>query len=120
MTTTIKIHEKTKRQLDCFREHMRESYDEVIAKLVRIAELARKEPELSQETIKEIEEAREQYRRGEYYTMEEIAARLGICLESNSPKTQKNKSKNFPVRRKKESLKNSVKHRKILSDSSKS
>ena len=34
--TTIKIHENTKSELDTFREHINESYDEVIRKVIYI------------------------------------------------------------------------------------
>ena len=35
--TTIKLHKNTKKELDAFREHRSESYDEIVRKLVLIA-----------------------------------------------------------------------------------
>jgi len=66
--TTIKIHPKTKSELDYFREYKNESYDEVIKKVVYIAKTCKKQPELSQETLKDIEKARKRIKKGEYYT----------------------------------------------------
>lgn len=76
--TTIKIREKTKGELDAFREHPAESYDQVIHKLIFVAKKVKKEPKLSQETINAIEESRERYKRGEYFTEEEARKRLGL------------------------------------------
>jgi len=76
--TTIKIRTSTKSELDHFREHPAESYDQVIHKLVFVAKKARKEPKLSQATIKAIEEARERVKRGEFYTWEEVKKRLQL------------------------------------------
>ena len=76
--TTIKLHAKTKRQLDQWREYRRESYDDVIQKLVHIADTARKEPELSQEAVEAIEAARARAKAGKFLTSEEVRKRLGL------------------------------------------
>jgi len=76
--TTIKIYEDTKLQLDRFRECKNESYDEVIKKVIFIAKHCEDEPELSQETIKAIEKARERIKRGNFVTAEEAKKRLGL------------------------------------------
>lgn len=76
--TTIKIHEDTKSKLDRYRECKNESYDEVIKKLVYIVKKAKKEPELSKETIKQIEKARERIKEGKFVTEEEAKKRLGF------------------------------------------
>ncbi len=77
-TTTIKIHSKTKAQLDTFREYMNESYDEVITKLVYIAKHLKLEPKLSKDTIEMIEKARARVKAGHYYTEEEARKALGL------------------------------------------
>ncbi|MBI2666609.1 hypothetical protein HYX13_03285 [Candidatus Woesearchaeota archaeon] len=77
-STTIKIHENTKLELDLFREHKNESYDEVIQKVVFIAKTCKDEPELSQETIQAIEKARERIKRGNFLTETEARKRLGL------------------------------------------
>ncbi|MBI2111934.1 hypothetical protein HYT52_00155 [Candidatus Woesearchaeota archaeon] len=78
MDTTIKIHEDTKQELDTFREYRNESYDEVIRKVVFIAKTCKTEPELSQETIRAIEKARERIKRGKFLTEAEARKRLGL------------------------------------------
>jgi hypothetical protein len=77
-TTTLKIHEDTKQELDQFRECKSESYDEVIKKVVFIAKTCKNEPELSRETIQSIEKARERIRKGKFLTEAEARKRLGL------------------------------------------
>lgn len=77
-TTTIKIHQNTKLQLDKFREYRNESYDEVINKVIFIAKSSKKEPELSKETIEAIERARERIKKGRFLTEVEARNRLGL------------------------------------------
>ena len=76
--TTIKIHEKTKHELDQFREYGGESYDEVIKKVVFIAKTCKKDPELSKETLQAIEKARERIKKGKFLTESEAKKRLGL------------------------------------------
>jgi len=76
--TTIKIHSETKTELDKFREYKNESYDEVIKKIVFIAKNLEKEPELSRETIRAIQKARERIKKGKFLTQAEAKKRLGI------------------------------------------
>ncbi len=78
MNTTIKLEDKTKHNLDLFREYKNETYDEIVKKLVFIAQNIRKEPELSVETIKDIEKARERIRKGDFLTLDETKKRLGL------------------------------------------
>lgn len=77
-TTTIKIRHDTKAQLDRFREYRNESYDEVIKKVVFIANVSKTEPRLSKETIKAIEKARERIKKGKFLSEEEAKKRLGL------------------------------------------
>ena len=77
-TTTIKLHKDTKAEIDQFREYKNESYDEVLKKLIYIIKKLKKEPELSKETIKAIEAARERIKKGHFVTEEEARKRLGI------------------------------------------
>jgi mRNA interferase RelE/StbE len=76
--TTIKIQRDTKSQIDQFREYKNESYDEVIKKLIYIVKNLKKEPELSKETIKAIEAARERIKKGHFVSEEEAKYRLGL------------------------------------------
>ena len=77
-STTVKIQPETKKRLDRFREYKSESYDEVIAKLIFIAEQSKEDPNLSAETIRAIEQARERVRKGTYVTEEQAIKRLGL------------------------------------------
>ncbi|NCN39235.1 MAG: hypothetical protein GW780_04975 [Candidatus Aenigmarchaeota archaeon] len=77
-TTTIKLHMDTKDQLDHFREYRNESYDEVIRKMVFIAKTLEIDPQLSKETVKAIEKARERVKKGKFLTESEAKKRLGL------------------------------------------
>ena len=77
-TTTIKIYEETKGQLDTFREYKDESYNDVIKKVVFIAKNKAKDPEISQEILEAIEKARERMRKGKFVTEAEARKRLGF------------------------------------------
>jgi predicted transcriptional regulator len=77
-TTTIKIYNDTKLQLDGFREYKNESYDEVIRKVIFVAKNLKKEPELSKETIASIEKARDRMRKGKFVTETDARKRLGF------------------------------------------
>ena len=77
-TTTIKLHGNTKRQLDRFKEYKNESYDEVINKMIFIANKAKTNPEISKETVIAIENARKRIKAGNFVTEEEARKRLGF------------------------------------------
>jgi len=77
-TTTIKIASDTKHGLDTFREYKNESYDEVIKKVLFIVQSVKKQPKLSIETIKAIENARERIKKGNFLTESEARKRLGL------------------------------------------
>jgi len=76
--TTVKIHAETKSQLDHFREYKNESYDEVIRKVVYIAQNAKTKPQLSKETISQIEKARARIKQGKFVSEAEARKRLGL------------------------------------------
>ena len=75
MKTTIQIDRDLKKLLDELKIHERESYSSVIRRLVeaRIDDIP-----LSEETLKKIEEALENIRKGEVYTTEEVKRELGL------------------------------------------
>jgi hypothetical protein len=77
-TTTIKIQENTKLELDKFREYKNESYDEVIKKMVYIAQNVKDQPKLSREIVIAIERARERIKAGQFLTEFEAKKRLGF------------------------------------------
>ena len=71
--TTIQIHNTTKQKLESLKDYARETYEEVIAKLIDL--VTEEHMELSEETKKAIEESRKQIREGKFYTLEEIKTR---------------------------------------------
>ena len=78
MEATIRLNPNTKTELDSFRQYKNESYDELVRKLIYLIKMCEKEPRLSQKTIKEIKEAREKIKKGEFYTEEEAKKILGF------------------------------------------
>ena len=78
METTIRLNNSTKEQLDSFKQYKSESYDELVRKLIYLAKMCEKHPELSQKTIFEIKEARERIKKGEFYTEKEAKKILGL------------------------------------------
>ena len=73
--TTIKVDPKLKGRLDDLKLHPRESYNDVIARLLNIA--YDNEP-LSDATLEKIAEALQDLKNGKYYTQEAIEAELGL------------------------------------------
>jgi predicted transcriptional regulator len=73
--TTIQLQPEVKEHLDLLKKHPRESYNEVIKRLVdsRLDEEA-----LSEEAIAGIEEALEDIRKGRLHTEEEIKKEFGV------------------------------------------
>jgi hypothetical protein len=76
--STIRLYKKTKSCLDAYKEYRNESYDEIVMKLVDIAETARKEPQLSKKTMERIEAARKRIKSGNFATEDEARRRLGL------------------------------------------
>lgn len=53
--TTIKVYQKTKISLENFKEHKKESYDEVLKKLLHIINLTKENPQQGKRLLEEIE-----------------------------------------------------------------
>jgi predicted transcriptional regulator len=73
--TTIQIQTGTKERLETVKTHPRETYDEVVNRLLDMA--CDQEP-LSEETLQKIEEGIRDIRQGKTRTLEEISEELGI------------------------------------------
>jgi predicted transcriptional regulator len=73
--TTIQLQPEVKESLDELKKHPRESYNEVIKRLV---ETRIDEDPLSEEAIEGIEEALEDIRKGRLHTEEEIRKEFGV------------------------------------------
>jgi len=75
MVTTIQLDEKTKEELEKMKLFPRETYNEVIIRLVMTSQ---EETELSEETIKNIEKALDDVKKGRLYSTEGARKELGI------------------------------------------
>ena len=76
MATTIQIKDETLERLKYFKEYSKESYDELINKLIDEIE----EGQLTDGALQDILEAKKEIREGKGKTIEEVAKELGIKL----------------------------------------
>ena len=72
MPTTIQISNEVKRKLELMKLFARESYNEIIERMLE------DEMELNEQTKKEIEEARKRVKSGRGISHEEIRKRYGL------------------------------------------
>jgi predicted transcriptional regulator len=75
MVTTIQIDEKVKNTLEKLKIHPRDTYNRVIERLISISD---DEGELSEETIRHIEQSLEDIKKGRVYTLEEVRKKLKL------------------------------------------
>lgn len=73
MDTMVKLRKETVNRLKNLKEYERETYDEVIGKLIAL-----KESELSMDDIKHIEEGLKDLKAGRVYSSDDVAKQLGI------------------------------------------
>ena len=57
--TTIKLREETKQRLEKLREHKKESYDDILRKILYILNVTRAEPDKARKILEKISEIRE-------------------------------------------------------------
>lgn len=55
VVTTIKVYQKTKVNLERFKEHRKESYDDILNKLLYVITLIREDPSQGKKLLEEIE-----------------------------------------------------------------
>ena len=70
--STIQVKEETKKTLQSMKLHPRETYEEVIEKMLEDLR------ELSEETIADIEEARKEIESGKFVTHKQLKKDLGL------------------------------------------
>lgn len=75
MPTSIQIEKETKKRLDKLKNHPRETYNEVLARLLNTAQ---EDDVLSPTTIKNIEEGLADIKAGRVYTSEQVKKKLGL------------------------------------------
>lgn len=56
--TTIKLLEETKTRIEKLREHKRESYDDILRKILYVLNIARDSPEKAKRVLERIEDLR--------------------------------------------------------------
>jgi len=76
-TTTIQIKETTLKRLKYFKEYSKESYDEILNKLIDALE----EGELTDAAVKKIEKGLEDIKEGRVISLKAYAKKRGIALE---------------------------------------
>jgi len=77
--TTILVHKETQEKLASMKEYKRESYEEIINKLITVYEkLVSAEGELSEGTKKDLAEARKQIKAGKGISTKKLMAELGL------------------------------------------
>jgi len=79
--TSIQINKSTLNRLKNFKDYRRETYDELLNKLMKIVEvISKKEPELKEEVINDIEEARREIKEGKGISTKQLIRELGIKI----------------------------------------
>jgi len=77
--STVVVPRKLKNKLDDLKEHERESYAQVIEKMIlQLKELDESKLELSEDTLKAIEEGKQDLIKGKVYTSKQLAKELGF------------------------------------------
>ena len=77
MPTSIQIEKEIKERLDKFKNHPRETYNEVLAIMIHVMSQQNKE-ELSQQTIKNIEKSLAEIKAGKVSSHKDVKRRLGL------------------------------------------
>lgn len=77
MPTSIQIEKETKERLDKLKNHPRETYNEVLARMIHIISQQNKE-ELSQQTIKNLKKSLNDIEKGKVYSLEQVEKELGL------------------------------------------
>lgn len=73
--TTIQLEKSTLQKLKEFKEYARETYDEIVNKLMKYKEMT--EPQLTEETIRDIDESRKE----KSIPLSESIKRLGVKID---------------------------------------
>jgi predicted transcriptional regulator len=76
MVTSIQLDNKTKARLEKMKSFPKESYDDVVNRLLNVAN--DDEGVLSKQTIKNIEQGIADIKAGRVYTSEQVKKRLGL------------------------------------------
>ena len=77
MPTSIQVEKEIKKRLDKFKNHPRETYNEVLSRMIHMLSQQNKE-ELSQQTIKNIRKSLNDIEKGKVYSLEQVEKELGL------------------------------------------
>ena len=77
MPTSIQVEKEIKKRLDKFKNHPRETYNEVLSRMIHMLSQQNKE-ELSQQTIKNIRKSLNDIEKGKVYSLEQVEQELGL------------------------------------------
>ena len=77
MPTSIQVEKEIKERLDKFKNHPRETYNEVLARMIYLLSQQNKE-ELSQQTIKNLRKSLNDIEKGKVYSLEQVEKELGL------------------------------------------
>jgi flagellar motor component MotA len=70
--TSIQIEKNTKDRILQFKEYSRETYDEILNKLMKIVEMVKKEGVLTEEINESIERGKKDIKQGKTYSTKEV------------------------------------------------
>lgn len=73
MSTTVKIKEKTRAKLENLKLHTKETFNDVIERLMRT-----QDDELDPQTIKNIRKSLDDIEKGKIYTLAQVEKELGL------------------------------------------
>jgi predicted transcriptional regulator len=76
MVTSIQLNNKTKSKLDNLKIFPKESYDDVVKRLINMAE--DDEGVLSEQTVKDLEKALDEVKRGKFVSHAEVKRKYGL------------------------------------------
>ena len=74
MSTAIKIKDKTKATLESLKLHSKESYNDIIERLVRTAN----DDEIDPQTIKNLRKSLDDIEKGKVYSLKQVEKELGL------------------------------------------
>ena len=74
MSTTIKIKDKTRAKLESFKLHTKETYNDIIERLMKTAQ----DDELDPQTIKNLKKSLNDIEKGKIYSLEQVEKELGL------------------------------------------
>lgn len=101
--TTIKIRRETKRRLDKFKEHDKETYEEVIRKLLFILNASKKNPERAQKIIRKIDSIiKRKERNTKVYQNLEREEKMEVGENRTREKKEKGEDKENKIKEEKE------------------